>query len=173
MKTFLFGLLAFGAGYALATYLHQGKSNESPTKSSPRPVNSSQPQSQKLSEISTAAQTKPGKEWFETQMKAFGNSMFAYYISQFALEKNLPAAKTMELYQKYGRAPLLPTIQEYEAGFREQKLTLETLTEVALEWMKINGIEGNANNWEQKISNYIENSKKTAALKVVQECCNA
>ena len=76
MKTFLFGLLAFGAGYALATYLHQGKNNESPTKSSPRPVNSSHPQSQKLSEIS-AVQTKAGKEWFETQMKAFGNSMFA------------------------------------------------------------------------------------------------
>ena len=154
MKTFLAVLLAFGAGVAVAVFIQ--KSQKTPTGQSPRPprppqpspppqssrpsslqekfarVRSSMPvtaQAQDTPSPASAQAEHPGAKWFRQQIMAFADDLLAYYVSQYALEQNLSAVKTMELYQKYGRKPFEPSLQEYEAGFREQGLNLTGLAE--------------------------------------------
>ena len=109
----------------------------------------------------------PGKEWFHKQMLAYEEALLAYFISKYCLEKKVSAAKTMELYKQYGRVPLQPALTEYEAGFREQGLSVAAMGALAVKWLGEKGVVATADNWEEKAAAFLEEQQMKKAETIV------
>ena len=172
MKSFVLMVLGFVAGIVVGRSMGSWQ-NGGTTQSSgrrrpaPRPV----PQGTTAAPSAPAAPAGPplGEEWFKKQMKAYEEALLAHFVSKFCLEKGASAAQTMELYKQYGRMPLLPTLAEYEAGFREQGLSVAALGELAVAWLRGQGVEASAQTWEEKAATHLEARQSQKAEQIVRE----
>ena len=162
------------ASYCYQEFNRRNGSQKSVRRPSPktRTTSSTTSPATRTSSNPVSSSSDAGKKWFYGQMDSFSHDMLAYYISKAAKKKGLTAKKTMALYDKYGLIPLKPSLKGFEAGFMEAGLTLSTLSAVACEWLKDNNIEANANDWEAKITQYLETRQMEAAAKIVEAAYN-
>ena len=172
MKSFLFLLVGFCAGVYVGRTLggkRQSQSQPASPHPTPRPSQlppGSQNESSAPARVLPPAPT-PGKEWFQKQMQAYEEALLAYFISKYCLEKKVSAAKTMELYKQYGRVPLQPALTEYEAGFREQGLSVAAMGALAVKWLSEKGVAATADNWEEKATAFLEEQQMKKAETIV------
>ena len=172
MRSLISLFVGFCAGFCVGCavgYGRQGKSKPRSTSPSPIPCplpSGSQDKPIEITPVLPAA-PMPGEEWFRGQMKAYEDALLAYFISKYCLEKKVSAAKTMELYKQYGRVPLQPALTEFEAGFREQGLSVAAMGKFALEWLGEQGIEASMDNWEEKTTAFLEERQMKKAETIV------
>ena len=163
--------------YSLVGNKKQGSSGSKASSHLSRPrqisTTSSAPQAQPQATAIPKPQVPtelPGKEWFDKQMNSYAHDLLAFFISKNAMEQNLTATKTMELYEEYGRCPLQPSISEYEAGFRDAGLTITTLATVASNWLKAKNIQPDGSDWEKQITQSLEAQQMEKAKKIIEDC---
>lgn len=169
--------VGFVAGCAVTySLIGNKKQGSSGSKASARPSRSSQTPTGAPSSLAQS-QPKPkvpaelpGKEWFDKQMNTYSHDLLAYFISKYAMEQDLSATKTMELYKQYGRCPLQPSINEYEAGFRDAGLSVSTLATVASNWLKSKNVQPDGSDWEKQITKLLEAQQQEKAKKIVEAC---
>lgn len=169
----VFGIIVIG-GIAYCAGFMQGKSTIEKRSSASGPQNRKNTSSDTSVEPpnkqpSASSPKMQGEEWFGRQMNKFSDDLMAYYIFLEARDKKLSAAKTMELYKRYGQISLQPSINEYEVGFREQGLTMTSLNQLAIRWLKSKGITGTENSWEQQITDFLTISNKRKADQIMKD----
>ena len=177
MKSLVWMLVGFCAGIIVGRGIGGNQHSANTCSSTPRPPQprrpsgTSQPGTISPSPALPAAPS-PGKEWFRKQMQAYEDAILAFSISKRCLDLNVSATKTMELYKQYGRVPLQPALTEFEAGFREQGLSVAALGELGVEWLKEQGVVATAENWEEKATALLEERQSKKADTIVNSILN-
>ena len=177
MKSLIWMLVGFGVGIIVGRSIggnqHSAKTGASTScpPQSRRPSGASKPETISPSPV-LPPEPPVGKEWFRKQMQAYEDAMLAFFISKRCLDMNVSATKTMELYKLYGRVPLQPALTEYEAGFREQGLSVATLGKLGVEWLKEQGVVATAENWEDKATALLEERQSKNANKIINDFLN-
>ena len=174
MKSFFLRLIGFCAGIVVGRSITGGrkqgtKNGSSSQDATPRLPQHPIPQDDAVPSSSAVSAPPHDEAWFRKQMKAYEDALLAYIISKICLEMNVSVSKTLELYKQYGRVPLQPALTEYEAGFREQGLTIATLGNLAVKWLKEQDVAATVDTWEKMAAALLENRQKTKAEAIVDE----
>jgi len=105
--------------------------------------------------------------WFSSIIAELEKGTLAYCIFRQAWNLNLPVEKIEELQRQYGKMSLPPSIIEFEDGFQEHGLTVQSLNRLGVSWLQREGISATEANWEKTMNSWCLEQQQKKAEKIL------